>query len=408
MQIDANNPCRVNEIRLSRLIRALSAPVFWIEPRLNHADLTTKTSRKRLAPRSSAYAQILAEGRALAYRKRTAGHPGRWLLRTARLDDAGYSFEVLGTADDVAEADGREVLTYTQALAAALGRRTADPNKITVADALDAWARHKSRTASTEKRRLDIDNAARRIAAAFPKRALRSITTRDIHAWRDAIADRAGDPRSRRATADREMATLKAALTMAADLHGYERPRAWTAAKKFPKGDSFGARMLILCEEQEAAWIATGRPDVAELLTALQMTGARFGEIAAADVGDLEGDRLTLTGKSGTRTITLSPDKAAWFAERAAGRPPAAPLIARRDGERWPDGAHMKPLATAAKAAGLPDRVTSYALRHGFISRALSRGVPVLAVAQHCGTSAEMIEATYAKFTRGAMAGWFA
>jgi integrase len=68
----------------------------------------------------------------------------------------------------------------------------------------------------------------------------------------------------------------------------------------------------------------------------------------------------------------------------------------------------MGPLATAAKAAGLPAATTAYCLRHSFISRALARGVPVLAVAQHCGTSAEMIEATYAKFTQGAMAEWFA
>ncbi len=84
-------------------------------------DLTTRTARKRLKPRGSAYAQILAEGRALTYRKRTAGHPGRWMLRTAKVE-GGYGFEVLGVADDIAEADGRDVLDYPQALAMALGR----------------------------------------------------------------------------------------------------------------------------------------------------------------------------------------------------------------------------------------------------------------------------------------------
>ena len=39
--------------------------------------------------------------------------------------------------------------------------------------------------------------------------------------------------------------------------------------------------MVILTEEQEAGWIASARPDAAELLAALQMTGARFLEKSA-------------------------------------------------------------------------------------------------------------------------------
>jgi hypothetical protein len=106
-------------------------------------DLTTRTARKRLKARGSAYTQVLATGRALAYRKRTAATTGRWILRTANPSDGGYAFEVLGVADDFAEADGKEILAYPQALAAALGRRAADPNRITVAEALAGWARAK-------------------------------------------------------------------------------------------------------------------------------------------------------------------------------------------------------------------------------------------------------------------------
>src|SRR6056297_671139 len=142
-------------------------------------DLSNKTARRKLKARSSAYTQKLAEGRALGYRKRAAGSPGRWVLRTAD-DDGGYAFEVLGAADDFADADGREVLSYPQALAAALGRRMADPTKITVAQALDEWARAKVATASTEKRKGDIESAARRIAAAFGRKTLKTLTTRDV------------------------------------------------------------------------------------------------------------------------------------------------------------------------------------------------------------------------------------
>jgi integrase len=329
------------------------------------------------------------------------------MLRTAKADGSGYGFEVLGVADDLAEADGKTVLSYPQALAAALGKRSADPNKITVEGALAAWADLKCLTASTNTARLNIRSAARRIATAFPKRTLRSITAKEIGTWAKEMAQKPGaDPRARRATANREIATLKAALTRAANEAGYEGPRGWEDSKKFGKAETCGARLVVTTEAQETAWVAAAPADVAALLEALRRTGARVGEITGADVTDLAGDRLTLVGKTGRRTIVLSAEAARLFAAHAEGRDHDAPLIPRADGSRWPSGGHIKPAARAAAAAGLPDDVTCYALRHAFISRALSRGAPVAAVAQHCGTSIAMIEATYAKFTGAQMAGW--
>jgi len=371
------------------------------------ADLSNKTARRKLKARSSAYTQKLAEGRALGYRKRASGSPGRWLLRTAD-DDGGYAFEVLGAADDFADADGREILSYPQALAAALGKQSADPTKVTVKQALDDWAKAKRATASSEKQKLDIDSAARRIAAAFPRKTIANLIAKDVASWRDGYIVEGKDPRARRATANRDLATLKAALTKAADAADYTGPRAWVAAKKFAKADSFGARMVILTPEQEAQLIAAARADLAVMLTALQMTGARFGEMRAAAVRDLHGNRLTLAGKTGRRTIALSPDKARWFSKLAKGRPADAPLLTRQDGTGWPDGGQLKLVRDAVAAAKLPADATSYALRHGFISRALSAGVPIAAVAQHVGSSPEMIAASYAKFSQAQMQEWFA
>ena len=137
-------------------------------------DLKSRTARLRLKPRGSAYTQVLAEGRALAYRKRTAGHPGRWMLRTAK-DDGGYGFEVLGVADDIADADGREVLSYPQALGLAVGKRSADPSKMTVGEALTRWARAKCHSASSRSGG-SISRAARDGQQRRSRKTLRTIT----------------------------------------------------------------------------------------------------------------------------------------------------------------------------------------------------------------------------------------
>lgn len=367
------------------------------------ADLKTKTARARLKANVNGYAQNLATGRALLYRKRTEGRPGKWVLRTAK-ESGGYSFEVLGTSDDYD--DG---LSYAEALEMALGRTRADPTKLTVADALDTWAKRKGRTASSDIARKNYLSAARRLQRVFPGATLRSITAKQIIAWREAKIDAATDKRARMATVNRELTNLKAALTMAAIDNGYEGDRAWTEVKKYPKADSFGKRMTILTEQEEAALIAAADPDLADMLTALQMTGARYGEMRSLRVGDLVKDRLEITrGKTGPRTITLSPRIATWFAERAGNRPASEPLLRKADLTEWEDRDQLKPTKATVAAAGLSDDVTTYVLRHGFISRALARGVPVDAVAKHCGTSVEMISESYAKYVPGQVKEWFA
>jgi hypothetical protein len=268
-------------------------------------DLRTRTARSRIKPRSSNYTQVVSNGRALCYRKRTAGNSGKWVLRTAK-DQGGYSFEVLGTADDLADADGVIVLNYTQAMEQALGRTTADPTKITVANALIDWATEKKRTAGSDKRANDLEGEARRLSDAFPRATLRSLTVKQIESWKRGEVAKGKDPRARSATVNRRLANLKAALTRAANLNGYQGTRAWLTVSKFSKTESFGKRMVILTEAEEVALIASTDPDLAVLLTALQMTGARYGEMRSALVGDLEGERLDLTGKTGKRTINLN------------------------------------------------------------------------------------------------------
>ena len=211
------------------------------------------------------------------------------------------------------------------------------------------------------------------------------------------------------ATANRSLATLKAALNKAANENEYDGKRVWDVVLKFSSEASFGARMIILTDDQERDVISASRADLATLLTAMQMTGARYGElrqVLSDDLNDL--NLLIRRGKTGSRVITLSDTKAKWFAEQAQGKAPTQPLLCRDDGSQWPDGGQIKLFKIAIQNLDVPEGTTAYAFRHKFISDALSRGVPVAAVAQHTGTSVEMIMKSYAKFVPAQMGEWFA
>ena len=122
-------------------------------------------------------------------------------------------------------------------------------------------------------------------------------------------------------------------------------------------------------------------------------TGARSGQIALLDVGDLHAGKepklmmpSSLKGKNRrTRTrkpMPITPSLAKRLKQAAAGRDADRAVAADEpDGKRWNSATHRLPFAEAAKAARLPDGATIYCLRHTAITRALLAGVPVSLVA---------------------------
>jgi len=373
------------------------------------ADLQSKTARKRLKVRTSPYFSNIGSGRALGYRKQSAGHAGKWIFRHTNELTGTYAKETIGTADDLTAANGSDILSYTQALALIARKSNADPAEVSVQEALDNWAAWKSKTASSDKQRTDYANTAKRLGKAFGRLTLATLKANHITKWRDEFLEGYDDTRPRMATANRSLATLKAALNMAANENAYDGKRVWDTVSKFKSEASFGARMIMLTDQQESEVIAAARADLATLLTAMQMTGARYGELRQVLSDDLNGLNLLIRkGKTGSRVITLSDTKAAWFAKQAEGKAPTQPLLCRDDGSQWPDGGQIKLFKIAIQNLDVPVGTTAYAFRHKFISDALSRGVPVAAVAQHTGTSVEMIMKSYAKFIPAQMQEWFA
>ncbi len=370
------------------------------------SELVTRSQRNSLPTREAFYSQKLSTGRALCYRRRSASLPGKWFLRTSK-PQGGYAHESLGTADDTTHADGQQILNYEQALRKALGRDRADPTKITIQQALDEWATGKRLETTSKRQKRNYASSAKRIGRSFSERTLKTITAKDIIEWRNSYVEGAEDPQPKRSTANRELATLKAALNLAAKTHSYQGIRSWDDVSKFKKSESHGARQITLTDAQENQLIQLAPPDLGVFLKALKFTGCRIGEIRSAKARSLHSNLLNVTGKTGARTIPLSEEKAKWFQGLIEGKPGSAPLICRSDGSAWPEDGHYDDFKKAVFLAGLPEETVAYSFRHGFITRALERGVPTAAVAEYCGTSVRMIEETYAHFAKGTLSKWF-
>ena len=82
------------------------------------ANLETRTGRSRLKPAGKPYYRAIDEGLHVGYRKgKTAG---KWVMR--RYTGGTYIVETIATADDTLDADGAEILTFSQAQAIARER----------------------------------------------------------------------------------------------------------------------------------------------------------------------------------------------------------------------------------------------------------------------------------------------
>src|SRR6185437_15065357 len=155
--------------------------------RLRSPKLENRTSRlDRLKIRKKPYSAPIAPGVVLLYRRNRGA--GTWAVRlTGGGKDQTHR---LGTADDYADADGREVLAYLQAHDAARAKAkeyegTAAP--ITVAKALDQYE------ADLKVRGGDIGNVVRargHLSAEMLDRTVSSLNAGELKRWRDGLTKR--------------------------------------------------------------------------------------------------------------------------------------------------------------------------------------------------------------------------
>jgi integrase len=372
-------------------------------------DLRTKPARMRLAVRSAPHYAQITDDLHIGYRRVKDG-AGAWIVRT-RKPEGGYREQRLALADDVRAADGVTILTHDQAADRAREGAGMPVARVTVIAAAMDWADGKANASRTAKSRRGYYNDANRITEALGADTLiAEVTVGQIESWRDARLSGARDDdgrRKRRATANRELATLKAILTKAAD-RAAMTDRPWTLVTKFPKVESHGRRMIILTGDERKRFTEACDEALRPFVTALFLTGARPGEIADARVKDLDLPVMKLTGKTGTRSIRLPAAAAGWFATQAQGINDQDRYIFRtKNGEHWTKDRYRQPVKRAVAAAGLAPETTLYAVRHTTISKWVSNGAPIAAVALHTGTSVNQIMSSYFKSLPEQADRWF-
>lgn len=354
--------------------------------------------RKKLQARREPYWDRIEAGCFLGYRKLEEG-AGTWIARW-RAEDGGQKYHALGsiaTYDDAAKAarewfeqcqgGSTEVVDVEEACKRYVADRRSEKGNAT---AKDAEGRFK---------RLVYGNKFGRIKLS----ALRAAHVTD---WRNAQVERDDDDddddldadRRAKDSANRNLATLKAALNLAYRMGLVASTAQWDRVEAF-KGVG-KRRDVSLTMTDRKKLIAAATPDLTTFLQAMLLTGCRPGELASCVVGDLDpAGLLTVSGKTGRRTIPLSP-KALALLESAAGQRDVDEPLLTRSGVAWTRFEWRDAFQDARKASGLPETVVMYSLRHVAISEMLVSGMDPMTVSKIAGTSIEMISRHYGHMIR--------
>jgi integrase len=388
---------------------------------VTQARLEGRRLRLKLKPGRQAHWQIITPNRAhLGYQRWPDDKAGRWILRRY-VPGSGYGYSILplGLADDVAEADGRSVLSYEQAHAAAIAAANAGTkiHLLTVRKAMERYVEFKQAQGQSV-----TDLASRSRAHILPPlgdAVVAELTAERLRRWLATLAampkmKRTGrgarqqygaeptsddDVRRRRASANRVLTYLKAALNHAYDEGHVPSNEAWGRKLK-PYRDVETARVRYLSEAEARRLINAPDPEFRPLLEAALQTGARFGELVRLEVSDFNPDSGTITirrSKSGkARHIVLTEEGAAFFTQVCAGRVGGERMF-HRDGLAWKPSQQGRPMAEACERAKIDPPITFHGLRHSWASLATMAGVPLMIVAKNLGHSdTRMCEKHYA------------
>ena len=369
--------------------------------------LDSRTARLKLKKRSSPYFVKLGKNLQLGYRRNDTA--GTWLARLYN-GDGTYKRQPLGVADDIADADGVALLDFWQAQEAAQGWAreerfiasglgTSKPYAISdaVRDYFAVRERRGSKGIESDRYQADAH-----ILPSLGSKLLRELTTRDIRDWHQRLASEPrrlrgkakaqpaqddDDRRARRATANRVLTILKAALNHAFHDGRVQADDAWRRVKPFKAVESAVVRFLT--PEECRRLVNTCNTAFRDLVRGALLSGCRYGELIRLQASDFNRESGTIAvrqSKSGKpRHVVLTDEGIGFFDGLTAGRAPGELVFRRADGKPWGKSHQQRPLIAASEIARIDPPATFHVLRHTHASHLAMQGVPLGVIAAQLG-----------------------
>jgi len=410
--------------------------------------IDTRSSRLKLTWQKEPYWTTLAMGEAMGYHRPQSGGAGTWF---ARFYDKRTRTKVktrLGTADDYADGDDRDVFSYAQAQAKARtwfeGMRATARGEIYRSGPLtvrQVWEAYAADAELQMKKGLPSTRitAEAHILPAFGAMEVVDLTQGMIEKWHGELAKMPARVRAkkgaetayreapdtekkqlaRRSTANRVLTVLKAMLNFA-KRKGLTRASSdsWREVKAFGEVDS--ARQRFLTPEEARKLVKACPPEFRLLVQGALFTGARYAELTRLVVRDFDAAlgkiRIGASKMSKKpRYVVLTEEGQAFFLSITDGRPRDEAMFLRTSNETrncrspkirraWRKSEPNRAMEAACEAARIEPLVFNE-LRHTHASGLLNNGVPLAFVAAQLGhTSTRMVEKHYGHLAPSPMA----
>jgi integrase len=374
------------------------------------SNMGTREARRKLATRKVPYWRLIVEGIHLGYYK--GSNSGKWYVKT-RTPQGKYTWQAIGSADDFADANGKTVLSYSQAQDSAkkigekirLGGDYEETRPYTVKSAVEDYlidfkANGKKSLYATETQ----INA--HILPAFEEKLVYTLSFKQLNGWKNKLAttdkrarsskklnrtqkyiaddnDDADYLRRRRATANRIITILKAILNHAFNTNRVQSNEAWQKLKPFKNVSE--PKIRFLSENETTRLLNACEPDFRHLIRGALLTGVRYGELTTLKVGDYSSDNNTVfihQSKSGKpRHIPLNQEGINFFEQLTKGRSSQEFMFTRIDNKQWKKNYQVRPLEAACKGANIKPTINFHILRHTYGSALAMKGVPLQVIA---------------------------
>lgn len=391
---------------------------------VKNVKLDSRTARKNLKQDKNPYWARIERNAHVGYRKGSKG--GYWIARI-RFGDK-FKMQSLGTADDMLDADGLEILDYFQAQQKAREwfeyaqklEKGIGLAKYTVNDALDEYMDYlETHGKSAQRAKYSIESYIR---PEFGKIIASELTSKRISDWHKKLAEdkprqrakigkvafkedaiKADDyKRKRKATANRILTVLKAALNRAYNDGKIASDDPWRRIKPYRNVDSAKIRFLTLSECGRI--VNACDKDFKPLVQAGLLTGCRWGELITMRVQDYHSESGTLfipDSKSGKpRHVTLEQQGQRFFDRHVIGKSSGEYMFLRKDGEQWGRSHQTRRLKDACQRANIVPEISFHILRHTHASQMAQRGVPMPVIAAQLGhADTRICEKHYAHLT---------